>query len=350
MYSKIIKLDYRKYLNSQNYEIDESRVEPPVENQVPEFECDMHCHTNRSDGNDSPLELIDNAANQNMKAIAIVDHDINPPETVQTKNGIDVPIKNYARMSGIYLILGYEFSCDTFVDDVHIIGYELDWKSEALMKEIRRAKASKAEAYKKLCELLSAHDMPIDFNLEVLHYMDKNGNFFERKPEEVERKHIFEVMALKKYAKTWQEAKLLVRDNPELNIRREKISQIEAIRLIKKLNGIAVLAHPYLIDENVNSRIFGRISRDSYIEELLKNGLNGIESVYTYNKTSYKGSLTPIEIKKEIEDRYKNKVKFFTGGSDYHNDARKGTENPRRIGEAGISLKMFKSIFIIKDA
>jgi len=42
MYSKIIKLDYRKYLNSQNYEIDESRVEPPVENQVPEFECDMH--------------------------------------------------------------------------------------------------------------------------------------------------------------------------------------------------------------------------------------------------------------------------------------------------------------------
>jgi len=346
MYSNIIQPDYRKYSNSQNSELNILRAERPAKSQVPEFECDMHCHTNRSDGNDSPLELIENAAGKNMKAIAIVDHDINPPETVKTCDGIDFPIKNYARLSGIYLILGYEFSCDTFVDDVHIIGYELDWKNEALLNEIKRAKASKAEAYKKLCEVLSSHNMLIDFNLEVLHYMDENGNFFERKPEEVERKHIFEVMAHKKYAKTWQEAKLLVRDNPELNIRREKINPIEAIKLIKKLNGIAVLAHPYLIDENVNSKILGRISRDAYIEELIKNGLDGIESMYTYNKTSYKGSLTPKKIKKEVEDRFKNKVKIFTGGSDYHNDARKGAKNPRRIGEAGISFKKFKSIFM----
>ncbi|MHB1254471.1 MAG: PHP domain-containing protein [Candidatus Humimicrobiaceae bacterium] len=346
MFLKITNADYGKYLHSRNTEINKLTVKPPKKIQAPEFECDMHCHTNRSDGNDSPLELIKNAAGCNMKAIAIVDHDINPPETVITENGIELPIKNYARLSGLYLILGYEFSCDTFVDDVHIIGYELDWNNEVLINEIRRAKASKAEAYKKLCAALSSHNMPIDFNLEILHYMDKNGSFCERKPEEVQRKHIFEIMALKKYTRTWQEAKLLVRDNPELNIKREKINPIDAIKMIKKLNGIAVLAHPYLIDENVNSKILGRISRDNYIEELIKNGLDGIESMYTYNKTSYKGLLTPKKIKKEIEDRYKNKVKFFTGGSDYHNDARKGAENPRRIGEAGISFKKFKSIFM----
>jgi hypothetical protein len=346
MYSKITKSDFRKNLSPHNTGIKRLRLNPPLKNQVPEFECDMHCHTNRSDGNDSPLELIDNAAGYNMKAIAMVDHDINPPETVITGKGIEFPVKDYAGLSGLYLVLGYEFSCDTFVDDVHIIGYELDWNSEVLMNEIRRAKASKAEAYKKLCEVLGLHNMPIDFNLEILHYMDKNGNFCERKPEEVERKHIFEVMALKKYAGTWQEAKLLVRDNPELNIRREKISPVEAIKMIKKLNGIAVLAHPYLIDENVNSDISGRISRDEYIEELIKNGLDGIESMYTYDKTSYKGSLTPEEIKKEVEGKYKNKVRIFTGGSDYHNDARKGAKNPRRIGEAGISFKNFKSIFL----
>jgi 3',5'-nucleoside bisphosphate phosphatase len=317
----------------------------PGKSSVPEFECDMHCHTNRSDGNDSPLELIKNAAGCRMKAIALVDHDINPPEKIVSGTGTEIPIRNYAGLSGLYLILGYEFSCDTSNDDVHIIGYELDWNNRILKNEIKRAKESKAEAYRKLCEVLSSHNMPIDFNLEILHYMDKNGNFCERKPEEVERKHIFEVMALKKYARTWSEAKLLVRANPELNIKREKISPEDAIKMIKELNGIAVLAHPYLIDENVNSKIFGRISREGYIRNLIKNGLDGIESMYTYDKTSYKGSLTPKEIKKEIEIMFKDEVKFFTGGSDYHNDAKKCGGNPRRIGEAGISFEKFKSIF-----
>ena len=81
---------------------------------------------------------------------------------------------------------------------------------------------------------------------------------------------------------------------------------------------------------------------------IIKNGLDGIESMYTYNKTSYKGKLLSKQIKIEIENTYRNKVKFFTGGSDYHNDAKKGAENPRRIGEAGISFQDFKSIFIPK--
>lgn len=342
---EIKKHEYGKHLNSQNTGINKLKMKLPEKKYTPEFECDMHCHTNRSDGNDSPLELINNAASIDMKAIAIVDHDINPPEKVITENGIELPIKTYASQFGLCLIRGYEFSCDTSVDDVHIIGYELDWNNNILLNEIKRAKASKAEAYRKLCEVLGSYNMPIDFNLEILHYIDKNGSFCERKPEEVERKHIFEEMALKKYARTWQEAKLLVRDNPNLNIKREKISPIDAIEIIKKLKGLAVLAHPYLIDDNVNSKSLGRISRNDYIRKLIKNGLDGIESMYTYNKTSYKGLLSPKEIKKEIEDRFKNKVRFFTGGSDYHNDARKGAENPRRIGEAGISFTNFKSIF-----
>jgi 3',5'-nucleoside bisphosphate phosphatase len=345
MFLKLKNTGHGKYLSTQSKGMNKLKIKLPEKKYTPEFECDMHCHTNRSDGNDSPLELINNAASVNMKAIAIVDHDINPPKTVVTEDGTEMPIKVYAGQLGLSLIKGYEFSCDTSVDDVHIIGYELDWDNEILVKEIKRAKASKAEAYKKLCEVLSSNNMPIDFNLEILHYIDKSGSFCERKSEEVERKQIFEEMALKKYARTWQEAKLLVRDNPVLNVRREKISPVDAIGIIKKLKGLAVLAHPYLIDDNVNSKLFGSISRNDYIGELIKNGLDGIESMYTYNKTSYKGLLLPEEIKKELESRFKNKVKYFTGGSDYHNDARKGAENSRRIGEAGISFKNFKDIF-----
>ena len=311
----------------------------------PNFECDLHCHTNRSDGNDTPLELIENAARIGMKAIAIVDHDVNPPEMITDSYGKEIPIKEYARKSGLDLILGYEFSCDSFVDDVHIIGYELNWDDESLKAEVKRAKASKSSAYRKLCEVLTSNGMPVDFDLDILHYVDKNGNLHERRSDEVERKYIFEVMALKKYAKTWQEAKLFVRNNPKLNVRREKINPLDAVNMIKRLGGIAVLAHPYLINEEVSSRILGNLTRDEYIEKLIEAGLDGIESMYTYNKTSYKGKLSPIEIKREVEYRFEGKVKFFTGGSDYHNDARKGVKNSRRIGEAGISYKKFKKIF-----
>ncbi|MCL6088517.1 MAG: PHP domain-containing protein [Actinobacteria bacterium] len=332
------------YIKEKNY-IREMRNQPLNKVCKPDFECDLHCHTTRSDGNDTPAELIKIAAECRMKAIAIVDHDINPPETLINDSGPQQPIKEYADLYGIKLVLGYEFSCDTFVDDVHILGYELDWNNELLKNEVKRARLSKTQAYKRLCELLTLHGMPVDFNLDILHYIDKNGNFCERKPDEVERKHIFEVMALKGYAKTWHEAKLIVRDNPQLNVRREKINPIDAIKIIKESRGIAVLAHPYLIDEDVNSKIFGNISRDEYVERLIDAGIEGIESMYTYDKTSYKGRLSPLEIKAAVENKYKDKVRFFTGGSDYHNDAKKGADNPRRVGEAGISFNEFKKIF-----
>ena len=37
------------------------------------YPCDMHCHTVRSDGNDTPQELIENAARLGLLAIGITD-------------------------------------------------------------------------------------------------------------------------------------------------------------------------------------------------------------------------------------------------------------------------------------
>ena len=47
---------------------------------------------------------------------------------------------------------------------------------------------------------------------------------------------------------------MLVRDNPELNVPRRKIDPCEAIALIHRCGGIAILAHPYLIDERSTFR------------------------------------------------------------------------------------------------
>jgi len=310
---------------------------------VHRYECDLHCHTVRSDGNDTPQELIDKAANLRMKAIAITDHDIQPPTTLSVGN-TTIDIKSYAHEKGIEIVLGYEFSCDTYVDDVHILGYGLKWDDIKVVQEVQRAKNSKSEAYRKLCEVLTANGMPVDYENEILRYTDENGDVKYRDPDEVERKHIFETMAKKGYAPSWKEAKILVRDNPVLNVRREKIHPFDAIQLIKSCGGAAVLAHPYLIDEVVVYPDGRRLTRHEYICKLIDCGLDGIELNYPYSKTSYKGSLTDQEIVQAVKDTYQSKVKFFTGGSDYHADEKKGVANPRRIGEGGISYEEFTKI------
>jgi 3',5'-nucleoside bisphosphate phosphatase len=152
-------------------------------------------------------------------------------------------------------------------------------------------------------------------------------------------------MAARGYTKTWKDAKLLVRDNPALNVSRRKIDPCQAIALIHRAGGVAVLAHPYLIDEEV--RVPGRpaCSRARYIEALLDAGLDGMEANYTYDKTTYKGSLTPEEIAARVRQDYGGRLRFFSGGSDYHADHKKGAKQVRSLGERGISVEEFTAAF-----
>ena len=282
------------------------------------YPCDMHTHTVNSDGNDTPRELLENAVKAGLKVVAITDHDTPPP----------LDISEYASSLGIKYLPGYEFSCDTNVDDVHICGYGLDWSHPALAEEVAAARASKSNAYRELCELLTKKGITVDWEKDIL----KDG----RTADEVERKHIFEAIAENGYTPSWSEAKLMVRDDPELNIKRRKIDSVEAVKLIHECGGIAVLAHPYLIDETVA----GGISRAEYIELLIAAGLDGIEASYTYDKTSYKGTMSPEEIEKEIRELYADRL-LISGGSDYHAGHKKGNAKVRGLGERGISMEEF---------
>jgi len=309
----------------------------------PNYKYDLHCHTNRSDGRDTPKELIDFAAGLGMKAIAITDHDTIPPEKVIV-DGQEKDIKEYAASKGIILVKGYEFSTDSWVGDVHILGFELNWKAEEIKNEVERARKSKTAAYKLLCQKLTRKGMPINFEKDILKYENNNGEILYRQPEEVEKKYIFEKMAEKGYVKNWESAKILIKDDPDLNIRRDKIHPSEAIKLIHDNDGIAVLAHPYLIDKKVETENLGRLSRDKYIDKLIEYGLDGIEARYTYNKTSYKGDKSIDKIEKEILDLYGEQL-LISGGSDYHGGQKAGIKNHRFIGEAGINKEKFEKLF-----
>lgn len=61
------------------------------------YECDLHGHTNRSDGNDSPVEYIRHAVHRGVKILAITDHDIVPPEMIELGGGKRQEITAYAK-------------------------------------------------------------------------------------------------------------------------------------------------------------------------------------------------------------------------------------------------------------
>ncbi len=309
------------------------------------FPCDLHTHTVRSDGYDTPRELIDNAVAQGLRVLGITDHDITPPVELETAEGQTVGAVDYAACHGLRLVLGYEFSCDTWVDDVHICGYGLDWQHPDVLGEVAAAERSKSQAYEELCQRLTAAGMPVNWEADLLHYTTPDGQPAVRDPSDVQRKHIFEAMAARGYAATWSEAKILVRDNPQLNVSRRKIDPREAIALVHRCGGVAVLAHPYLIDEVLRVPGQPERTREAYIDELIGAGLDGIEARYTYDKTTYKGTLTPEAIEAQVRERYARRLRITSGGSDYHADHKKGARRVRTLGERGLTLDEFQAAF-----
>ena len=299
------------------------------------YECDLHTHTNRSDGADTYEELIDHAVDRGLKVIAITDHDVRPLANLNTDQG-EIPVQEYGEKKGIKIIPGIEFSCNTEVEDVHILGLGCDFSDSGFAQQEDKIVESKVESYSVLCDRLTELGMPVSLDLVRRH----RGREIEE--SEIQKKMIFEYMADMGYAPDWSQAKRMVKTTPELQIKRRKPEAEDMIRLIKKSGGIAVLAHPYLIEEPVIWK-GQKISRDQYIEILVEAGLDGIEGPYTYHKTSYGGVMTPEQIEKDIRDKYTDRVAFISGGSDYHDDRIKGAaeEKCRELGEKGISYEDF---------
>ena len=297
------------------------------------FECDLHGHTNRSDGNDSPAEFIRHAAERGVKIVAITDHDVIPPAVVDTEQG-EKDILSYAREQGIQLIKGIEISCETYIDDVHLVCFNCDWENPYFSDLDTFTVKSKVDSYRKLIRALSEKGMPMSWQ-EVL-----NNNGHSIPDHLVQKEMIFELMVRKGYFENWQDAKLFVKNSREIVIKREKPDSVSVIQAVHSMGGIVILAHPYLISEPVTYQ--GKeLTRKEFIRILTDAGLDGIEASYTYDKTSYSGTMTAAEIKAEVEQLYTGQGLIISGGSDYHADGKKGVKNPREIGDCGITMEDF---------
>ena len=338
----------------------------------PPYLVDLHTHSTRSDGADTPKQLIDNAAARGMKVLAITDHDIRPPEKIQIdrirsdqrrkdtspagpgqrepdirltetvpeaegSEPVMMDAVEYALFKGLYLIRGIEISCETTAEDCHIVCLGCDWKDPFFDMLEKSVVESKTGSYRELVRRLNADGMEMTWE-EVL---DNGGN--PVREDQVQKKMIFELIARKGYLKDWSAAKLMVKNTPAYQILREKPDPVEVIRQAHRCGGIAIMAHPYLVNEPVLLPE-GRMDRAAYIDRLIAAGLDGIEACYSYAKTSYGGSLTQEQIEREVRERYTDRLAVISGGSDYHADHKKGVDpaKARNIGECGITMEYFQ--------
>ncbi|MFW9878605.1 MAG: PHP domain-containing protein [Candidatus Thorarchaeota archaeon] len=286
---------------------------------------DLHLHSIASDGTDTPSELIKQAIDLKLKAIAITDHD--------TIDGIEQFIL-FGESENIIVIPGIEISIKhesrRELIDIHIIGLNIDYTSPKLIKTIKDQIKGRLEQKEAICNCLRnefGYDITFDEVLRIA------------QGKVVGRPHIVEIMKRnnpeKVKGKTKEELFKMISIGGEAYINRKlELNLEESIELIKSTGGIPILAHPgiYSVQDWTN-----------FMEMCISAGIRGIEIEYTYaknrpyfgtDKSNWAQDYFP-EFFRKIADKY-NLIK--SGGSDYH-----GGKKNIVMGEANVPNRYLKS-------
>lgn len=257
-----------------------------------EFEkiIDMHTHTNYSDGELSPEELIKLAIDSNIKTIGITDHDT--IEGIKMINYED----DYIIKSGIEIIDGIELSCKVDHGRMHMLGYAIDKNNVVLNQKMSELRDNSINSVLSIMEQIK-RDYGIRFKYEDIKAL-VNANHNLGRPD------LAKLCIKYGYATSVQDAfdKYLIDAYNKTRQMGKGIKYQEAIELIKNSGGIPVLAHPKSLELN-------EIELLKLLKDLVGCGLMGIE-VYHSSHT-----------KKEMEYFLKIANQFnllISGGSDFH--------------------------------
>lgn len=246
---------------------------------------DMHTHTNYSDGEYSPKELIEKAKVAGINTLAITDHD--------TLEGLKNIPKN---IKGIKVIPGIELTAKVPKGRMHILGYNIDINNKELNDQMSFLKTKSINSVISLIEQLKK-DYKIYFTYEeIKELVNYNHN--------LGRPDLARLLIRKGYVKTVQEAfdKYLIKAYDKTRKVNKNLTYKECIQLITNSGGIPVLAHPHSLELD-NEKL------EKLIRKMIKIGLRGIEVYHSKNtKEEEKFYL-------ELADKYNL---LISGGTDYH--------------------------------
>ena len=246
--------------------------------------CDLHTHSDFSDGTDSPAQLLDLAEQAGLCAIALTDHN--------TAGGLPAFLEA-ARGRAICAIPGTEFSSDYNGIELHILGLFLRPEHFAAVSAV-------TEEY---------HRRKDQSNMELIRRLNEAGFAIDydrikaATPEGlVNRALIGAELTRLGYTESVQDAfAKLLKPKHGYYVPPKRESAFEIIRFIKSIGAVAVLAHPFLNLQEQQLRHF--------LDEAVKCGLDGMETMYS----TYDDETTALS--HEIAREY---GLLPSGGSDHH--------------------------------
>ncbi|WP_307587224.1 PHP domain-containing protein [Paenibacillus wynnii] len=272
--------------------------------------CDLHTHTQASDGMQPPAENVRLARVKGLAAVAITDHD--------TVAGISEALEAGIQY-GITVVPGVEISTRAGGKDIHVLGYYIDWENDLFLSrlaELRDTRALRNEAI-----LLKLQKLGISITMDSV----ISGIGRELKPDEsIGRPHIADELVRLGAAIDMRDAfdKYLA-EGAAAYVSPPRITPVEACQWIIEAGGAPVLAHPGLYgDEELVRSI---VEQGAFI---------GIEV--------YHSDHGPAE-----EARYLALAEEFemvvTGGSDFHG-ARQGVIFHGDIGSVSVTVEVLKQL------
>lgn len=247
--------------------------------------CDLHCHSNFSDGSNTPEEVIDLACSAGLSAVALTDHN--------TVGGIERAVK--AADGRIELCCGCEFTTEVSGQELHLLGLFLKPDRINVIQGVLSAQlARKEESNRVTIERLKEAGYPVSFDEFIKLYGTGVKN----------RVHIARYLISKGIVSDVNEAYLgILSSKGEFYQKTERQDFFEMIPLIREAGGVAVWAHPLF---HVN-----KCECEKILAKSKEYGLDGVEvyySTYTSEETSFM---------KELCHRYNV---LESGGSDFHGE------------------------------
>ena len=246
---------------------------------------DIHTHTTCSDGTDSPRELVNKAIVQGLEVLGITDHDTTAgwTEAIETLRG------------SLQLALGSEISCLTNDGvSVHMLGLLFDPEHEEMQRVLEETRDGRLPRMRKMIEKMRAEGMDISI-ADVEQAMPTGAT--------MGRPHLADALVAKKIVKSRDEAFVdLLHNDSRFYVSHAAPTPVEAIALIRRAGGVAVIAHPFASHR-------GQILKPEDFSELVAAGLNGIEVDHRDQNPDERAMLRTIAHELDL---------VITGSSDYH--------------------------------
>ena len=246
---------------------------------------DLHTHTTCSDGTDRPRDLVNKAIVQGLEVLGISDHD--------TTSGWEEATQ--ALRGTLKLALGAEISCLTSDGiSVHMLGMLFDPNHKEMQTVLEETRDGRLPRMRKMIEKMQAEGMDISIE-DVEKAMPVGAT--------MGRPHLADALVAKKIVKSRDEAFIdLLHNDSRFYVSHAAPTPVEAIALIRRAGGVAVIAHPFASHR-------GQILKPDDFADLLAAGLNGIEVDHRDQNPDERAMLRAIAQELDL---------VVTGSSDYH--------------------------------